>query len=131
MATKMFEVQQKLFSALESSEGLKEKSNGIYDYVPEKTQTPYITFGETISDSRDTKTTDGETIRSTIDVWSESRGRKQAVDIIIEIEKALEKEISIETGEIIIQRIVQRSVDEVQYGLYQGTIEIEIVLSWS
>ena len=130
MSTRMFEVQQKFYTALEKDMSLKKLVKGIYDYVPEKTRTPYVTFGPTHSSSADNKTGNGETITASIDIWSESKGRKQVIDIMKAVEEIFKTEVSLDTATVIWQKITNRDVDEINYGLYQGTVEIEVLIEW-
>ena len=130
MATRMFEVQQKIFNAIDSSEEFKKISNGIYDFVPEKTKTPYATFGQILSKEETTKTDNGEALQFIIEIWSESKGRKEVVQILTEIEKALEKEITLDTASVIEQKVTNRDVVEEALGFYHATLEIKIILEW-
>lgn len=131
MSTRILEVQQKLFSALDKDAKLKKSVRGVYDYVPEKTKTPYVTFGQTNSSSADNKTGEGEKIIATIDIWSENKGRKQVVDIMKQIEDIVKTEIVLDTADVIWQKTLSREVAEVAYGLYQGTLEIEVLIEWN
>ena len=130
MATRMFEVQQKIFNAIDSSEEFKKISNGIYDFVPEKTKAPYATFGQILSKEETTKTDNGEALQFIIEIWSESKGRKEVVQILTEIEKALEKEITLDTASVIEQKVTNRDVVEEALGFYHATLEIKIILEW-
>ncbi|UDY80762.1 tail protein [Geobacillus phage GR1] len=131
MGTRMYEIQQKVFSLIDSNSEIKKLTRGIYDYVPEKTKTPYITFGPIISDSDDTKTSDGEIVTVTLDIWSESKGRKETVTIINTIENILEQnEVDLDTAILISQKVVHREVEEENYGLYHGVIDIQFRIVW-
>ncbi|WHZ33212.1 DUF3168 domain-containing protein (plasmid) [Desemzia incerta] len=126
MATKMFEVQQSIFQRLQQYESFTDKVTGLYDYVPEKTELPYATFGRVHSQPLNTKVDTGETISTTIDVWSQSKGKKEAVEIIAAIEEALKDELQLKNIEIVSQKISNREVWEENYGLFAGQIDIEI-----
>jgi hypothetical protein len=130
MATKMFEVQQKVFAALDSNAELKAKVTGIFDYVPEKTICPYVTFGHIQSSSEDTKTDNGEKVTVTLDIWSESKGRKEAVTILALIEDILKNRVTLDSAFLISQKVTNREVWEESYGLYHATLEIEFLLEW-
>ena len=130
MATRMYEVQQKIFAALESNSELQKEIHGIFDYVPEKSKFPYITFGPTQSSSERTKTDNGERITFNLDIWSESKGRKQTVRIITLIEKILEADLELETAFLIEQKVLTREVEEQSYGLFHGFIEFAIEIEW-
>jgi hypothetical protein len=122
MATKMYEIQSKIYEKLNSSNELKKICNGVYDYVPENTSVPYVVFGHIQSMSDNDKTYNNEKVTVTLDVWSEAKGRKETVAIIQAIEKLLSN--GIEHEDLIEQKIISRDVVEENYGLYHGTIEI-------
>lgn len=130
MASRMYEVQTKVFSLLKGNENLGEMTNGVYDYVPEKTKTPYVTFGQITSLPSDTKTDDGEKVTVALEVWSESKGRKEAVMIMNEIESSLKEEIELDTAYLISQKVVSREVFEETYGLYHAIFEKEFSIGW-
>ena len=130
MTTRMLEVQQSIYKQVNSNPIFTEKVNGLYDFVPESTKLPYSTFGEIQSLPLDTKTSNGERIVITIDVWSESKGRKEVVEILSEIEKSLKEEIELETAMVISQKITGRKVWEENYGLFTGQIDIEVKIMW-
>lgn len=130
MATKMFEVQQKIFSSLKSSVELSKLVTGVFDYVPEKAKTPYVTFGQILSTSENTKTDKGEKLNFFLEIWSESKGRKESVQILTLIEKALEVEFEMDSTFIIEQKTINREVVEEAYGLYHATLEFQVILEW-
>jgi hypothetical protein len=126
----MYEVQQKVFSVLNADATLLSKVNGVYDYVPEKTSVPYVTFGHVQSSSEGSKTDDGEKITVTLDIWSESKGRKEAVNILSIIENILKADVELDTAFLIDQKVTNREVWEESYGLYHATLEIEFLIEW-
>ncbi|PEN61616.1 DUF3168 domain-containing protein [Bacillus wiedmannii] len=130
MATRMYEVQQKVYSRLDSDKELKKMVRGIFDYVPEKTKTPYVTFGHILSSSDGSKTDNGEKITVTLDIWSESKGRKEAVSIVNRIEKILEADVQLDTAFLITQKVTNREVWEEAPGLYHATVETEFQIEW-
>lgn len=130
MATRMYEVQQKVYGMLVSDSELKTKVTGIFDYVPEKTVVPYVTFGHIASTSDGSKTDNGEKITVTFDIWSESKGRKEAVTIINLIENILKADVELDTAFLISQKVINRDIWEESYGLYHGTVEIEFQIEW-
>ena len=126
----MYEVQTEVFSLLKESKKLDKLTNGVYDYVPEKTKTPYVTFGQITSLPSDSKTDEGEKVTVALEIWSENKGRKEAVMIMNEVEDTLKEEFDLETAYIIHQKVVSREVWEEAYGLYHAIIEKEYVLGW-
>lgn len=130
MATKMLEVQQKVFEALDKNSELKKKVKGVFDYVPENTPTPYITFGDTTSTSVDTKVENGEKLTINFDVWSQTKGRKEAVQILTLMETILKASFNLSAAYLISQKVITREVTEETYGLYHGILAIEYEIEW-
>lgn len=130
MSTRMLEVQQKVFQALLTNTNLISKVTGIFDSVPENTNLPYVTFGKIASQPLNTKTSDGEMISVSMDIWSEKQGKKETVDIMSEIELTLKTELVLDTATLISQRVINREAWEETYGLFTGTIEFEIKTIW-
>ena len=130
MSTRILEVQQKVFQALLTNTNLVSKVTGIFDSVPENTNLPYVTFGKIASQPLNTKTSDGEMISVSIDIWSEKQGKKETVDIMSEIELTLKTELVLDTATLISQRVINREAWEETYGLFTGTIEFEIKTIW-
>lgn len=126
----MYEVQQKIYAALTGSDDLTKTITGIFDYVPEKTVMPYITFGHINSMTDWTKDSEGETIKFTLDIWSTAKGRKEAVQILTLVEKVLEAEIQLDTASISNQQVTQRDVLEESYGLFHAFVDIQFQIWW-
>lgn len=120
MSTRLYELQTKVYKQLSS---LKVKT---FDYVPENTALPYITIGHT--ESINNSKVD-EVIYMTFDVWSEARGRQECVNILNDIQRALEDNVELSTAIVIQQRVKQVQVLPNQ-GYYQGTIEVEYMIDW-
>lgn len=130
MSTKMFEVQQAIFQHLSLNKDLTGIVTGIFDFVPEKTVLPYVTFGEIHSQPLTSKVENGETVMVSIDAWSETKGRKEVAKILYEIEKKLETELTVPGVELISQKITNRKSWEESYGLFTGQIDIEVKIMW-
>ena len=62
----------------------------IYDDVPQGRREPYVTFGDIATHDWSTKDARGAEHFVTLHVWSRERGRKEAYDIIAEIDAALD-----------------------------------------
>jgi len=129
MSTKIFEIQQKIFSTLTNSEQLMEIVTGVYDYVPENAETPYVTFSRILSTSDTTKTNNGsEKLSFFIEIWSQSKGRKEVVQVLSLVEQLLEPEFVMDSIEVIEQKAMSREVAEEAYGLYHATLEFQIII---
>lgn len=123
--TKLFEAQGAVFSRLEPTLTTIE---GIFDYVPEKTEFPYVVIGRTYATPNKTKTSTGERIEVTLDVWSDSKGKKETIKIVNEIEASLAEELTVEGAFVISQEITSIEVLEEVNNLYHGTVVFEILL---
>jgi hypothetical protein len=123
--TKLFEAQSAVFSRLQSTLSDVE---GIFDYVPEKTEFPYVVLGRTYATPQKTKTSTGERIEVTLDIWSDSKGKKETIKIVNEIEASLAAELSVEGAFLLSQEITSVEVLEEVNSLYHGTVVFEILL---
>ncbi|AQT85693.1 hypothetical protein ERICIV_00891 [Paenibacillus larvae subsp. larvae] len=129
--TKLYEVQEAVYRRLSCDTALSSMVKGIFDYVPEKTKMPYVTFPRIYSEQLETKTSDGEVVTLTIDVFSEAKGKKESINILKQIEASLTPELEVEGAFLIDQAVVSREVEEIAESLYQATIEYKIKLDWS
>jgi hypothetical protein len=95
MPAASWSLQQSVFSALTADAALTTLLGGtrIYDDVPQGTQLPYLTLGQTTerdwSTGGDPGTDDGCEHVLTLHVWSDAKGKKQTHDIIGAIRSAL------------------------------------------
>ena len=62
----------------------------IYDDVPQGMREPYVSFGDIATRDWSTNVDRGEEHLVTLHVWSRQRGKKEAYDIIAEIDAALD-----------------------------------------
>ena len=121
--TKLFEAQEAMFKRLN-----EHVEYPVYDYVPEESKFPYVVLGRVYSTPERTKTTDGERIEATIDVWSRSKGKKETISIIKNIEAALSEDLTVEGAFLLDQKVNSREVLEEVSSLYHGTITFELLL---
>lgn len=126
--TKLFEAQEAIFSRLSGNQQLTSAVTGIFDAVPEKKPFPYIVLGRLYSTPELTKTTSGERIEATIDVWSGAKGKKETINIIKLIEASLAEDISVTGAFLLSQEVKSREVLEEVNDLYHGTVVFEILL---
>lgn len=126
--TKLFEVQQSIFSRLSNYAALNQSANGVFDFVPEQTKFPYVVLGRVYYTPENTKTTKGARIEVTIDVWSASKGKKETYDIVEVIGESLEDELVIPGVDVIDQEIKSIEVLEEVNDLYHGTVIFEVLI---
>lgn len=74
-------VQTVVYQKLTESAALMSLVNGVFDEVPEYTDAPYITIGESTHNQDDTDTSLGDNATITINTWSEGRGKKETKTI--------------------------------------------------
>lgn len=115
-----------VFKCLNENDELKALCNGVYDWVPEKTMMPFVTFGKVQAVKSDTKDIDGNKLYIDIIVWDESSGRESSLDIVEQIELSLtsnEAWIKFPSTISLIEWDVE-TVDneEQQYGLYCSVV---------
>lgn len=124
--TKLYDTQVAVYSRLQTNEVLK--NVGVYDYIDDNRVFPYVVLGRVFSTPERTKTTDGERIEITLDIWSGYNGKKETIDIMKLIEQALDDELMIDGADVITQEVKNREAFEVADSLYKGTIVYEILL---
>lgn len=78
------ELQRAIFTALKQEGALTALLGGekIFDQVPPKATFPYITFGRTSLYDWSTGTESGTEQLFTLHIWSRSKGKKEALDIM-------------------------------------------------
>lgn len=121
---KIIEFQEAIYSRLKNLPGV----NGVFDYVPEDTKFPYIVLGRAYAEPEYTKTTTGERIEITIDVWSGAKGKREAVEIINAISEALENDLEIPEAVTLDQGIRNIEVLQEINDLFRGTVTFEIII---
>ncbi|WP_084245234.1 DUF3168 domain-containing protein [Planomicrobium okeanokoites] len=94
--TAMWPLQVAVVERLEKESALTSKVTGIYDVVAEEHTHPYITVAEPTTQQLETKTAYVEELAIVIHVWSVYPGKKEAIDILNEVVKAIGKGLSIE-----------------------------------
>ena len=84
-------MQAALYAKLIGDSALMSMIQGVYDHVSEGANFPYITMGETESRDSSTFGKNGQAFSLTLHVWSRSRGRKEAQQIMTRIHDLLHK----------------------------------------
>lgn len=91
MASAGLELQKAINQALRQDVALLALLGGakVHDDVPQRTEFPYVTFGQSIVRDWATSTEPGHEHVVTLHVWSRAAGRKQSYEIMAAIEDAL------------------------------------------
>lgn len=87
--TAMFELQKAIYERLSYDPVILDKVEGVFDAVEENQAYPYITIGEPITDPFQIKQKFVEELSIVIHVWSNYEGKKEAIDILNLLLKAL------------------------------------------
>lgn len=124
--TKFKNILAAVTKRLRSSQELKVITKGVYDWVPEKTDYPYVTFGDMNALKDMTKTTYGSIVALDILVWDMAKGRERSLDIMDIIERELEEDLEIVDVGVITQDVEYMNITELKYGLYSSVIRINI-----
>lgn len=82
-------IQEALYTKLISITSLMNKVNGIYDFVPQGTEYPYVTIGENTQSDWGSKTFTGFDDTISIHTWSRGAGRKSCAEIMSDIYSAI------------------------------------------
>lgn len=101
--------------------------NGLYDWVPEETDMPFITFGRISVFDDDTKCIPGSKIELDIVVWDTGKGRLRSLKMIEQIELSLTRddlEVNFpDTIDLVEWDVEIIENEEQQYGLYCSVVK--------
>jgi Protein of unknown function (DUF3168) len=98
MRTSLWEIQKALWDRLSKDSELSNIVTGIHDSVGEDIPKPYCTISEPDMVPFETKSSFGEETTLVIHVWSDYDGRKETIEILNLILKALSKPLSVDSG---------------------------------
>ena len=85
------ETQKAVYQALTGNADLLCLVNGIYDFIDQDLEYPYITIGETTDLEWDTFYDVGRASLFGVHVWSNDRGTKKSQEILSEVYKSLNR----------------------------------------
>jgi hypothetical protein len=107
--TAKLELQQALYQALSADGNLTSLlgSGKIYDHVPQRTKPPYVTIGMTLEREWNTSTEDGREHVITFHSWTENKGRKQALEILVAIEQAILSAPLVMTTQALVNKVFE------------------------
>ncbi|WP_028977411.1 DUF3168 domain-containing protein [Sporolactobacillus terrae] len=126
--TEILNVQDAVFQRLANDPGLSAVVTGIFDKVPETKNFPYVVLGRCYATPYRTKSTDGERIELTLDIWSGDNGKKETIDIANLIGAALEDPLSLDSADLFSQELKSIEVLEEVTDLFHGTLVYEFIL---
>jgi len=92
LETALWPLQQAIFKRLNNDIALKAKITGVFDYVPQDTELPYVAIGSPIVSPFESKTSYRENIPWTLQCYSDYKGKKETIEILNLMIQALSKE---------------------------------------
>lgn len=95
-------LQKAVYAALMSSSALMALIRGVFDWVPDATEFPYVSIGDDTGVDFSGCTFVGKELTLTIHTWSRGNGRTEAKSIQAEIRKALDRAALTLTGATLI-----------------------------
>jgi hypothetical protein len=101
----------------------------VFDDVPQGTRCPYLQLGDIETRDWSTQTRQGHEHSVTLHVWTDYRGRKQALDIIESVDAALEQPGLALAGHAVVslRTTFWTVLHELGNGLYHGIMRLRVV----
>ena len=78
----IFEVQKAVYAKLTGDAPLMAMINGVFDFVPEGTDYPYVTIGDIAAEDNSAVGVKGYELDLRVNVYSKSQGKSQCLDIV-------------------------------------------------
>ncbi|PAF19753.1 DUF3168 domain-containing protein [Terribacillus saccharophilus] len=123
--TSLLPLQTVLFQRLSSDPTVKGLVKGVFDYVPEGTEFPYIRIGEPTVTPIVTKTTHGEEVAVVVHVWSQYRGKAEAYNILNACLGATTAPLKVQGFKLVDQRLDQLQVfDDIDGMTRHGVLRV-------
>ena len=91
-------IQQAIYNILTNDSTLMTKVTGVFDFVPDNQDYPYVTIGEATSIPYETYDRYGEEVSVVLHVWSRYRGMKQVNEIMDDCKRLLARKSFAVTG---------------------------------
>ncbi len=123
----LWELQKVLYSALTGSSTLMAQVKGVFDYVPENQDFPYVLIGEAQEFPSDVMGKLGRSVSATIRVYSRYPGMAEAEAIMTSIHTALEHVALAPTGWT---NYASRCANTVAAYLEDGTREVTLTMDY-
>lgn len=123
-------LQKSIYQALTADAPLTAMITGVFDNVPQSTDFPYVTIGESIVNDWSTKTSSGFEQFISIRVWSREGGRKEAVSVMEKIYSLLHgASLTVEGLKLVLIRQLSSNVTLENDGwTYQGIMRFRALL---
>lgn len=92
MAVSALALQTAIYDKLTADSALMAKVSGVYDEVPENAIFPYIRVGQVFEVNEDSHSNQGLRSKPTLQIWSAYRGFKEALEILTEVDRVLDRQ---------------------------------------
>jgi len=125
----MWQLQKAIYDQLSGDAALGVLVNGIYDYVPEGSQSPYVVIGDMKSQGWYNLSSAGTEIDVVIETYDRNRGSKNSLEIMSRICTLLHNVALVLTGHNLVSiRFDSSSVIQEKDGLtYKGVARFKAV----
>lgn len=131
MASAAIELQKSVFAALSGNSALTTVlgANRIHDHAPANLSFPYVTFGRSTVTDWETDTEEGNEHLFTLHVWSNAKGKSQALELMTLIRNILHDASLTVSGYELVN--LRQEFEEVRYDadniVYHGVLRYRAV----
>ncbi|WP_121640608.1 DUF3168 domain-containing protein [Virgibacillus sp. Bac330] len=130
--TALWPLQQAIYKRLANDIALNKKVTGVYDYVTKETPFPYMTIGEPNMSPFETKTSYSENIPWALHCYSMNPGKREVMEILNLMIKAMTKESWIVEGFQVIKFNIEpnmKVIPPADVGFpYQGVLNVRFYI---
>ena len=88
----LWPIQVAIRTVLLADSALSAAVSGVYDYVPEDADFPYITVGEATEVPDDTHQTFGHQSVITLHIWTRTRSHKDGLELLEHVKRLLDRQ---------------------------------------
>jgi hypothetical protein len=131
MKSALWSLQVAIKSRLDDNTSLNQRITGVLDKVDSGQAFPYVRIGEDTSQPWGSATFDGEEVTSTLHVFSDYNGKKEAKEIISLILQALEEPLTLDSGFLLEFSNVEfmQVFDEDEGKIQHGVVRVRFTIS--
>ena len=130
MSSAAKELQRAIYLKLNGDATLSALITGVFDHVPQNQAFPYVVLGEDTLKDWSTFGTLGQEPTVTLHVWSRSRGKREAQDILSRIDTLLHRASLTVTGQNVtgIEREFEQTLRDGDGVTYHGVQRYRVLL---
>ena len=121
-------LQSALYTKLTGNVPFMAAVTGLFDWVPEGTAYPYVTFGEAMATPRNAQDRFGRRTVETLHVWSKQQGMLQVANIMSLITQALDHQTLTVTGHdaVMVHHEFEQTLNDPDPEIRHGVIRFAI-----